>query len=191
MPELGGINATFAYVAAQDYNFPLGGEDWDISGTFTAGATGKWGPVEVIAAYTKTGDPKTSDGLKVDGFTQWKAGVRYVGNGLTAAYQFEDVDLGGSIRVNGLNVGSAGEGKFNFVNLGYKFGNTLLAGNYGKFSADGDAQDVDYLALGATYFFDKKVRVYGGWANTDTNTTTEAGKSGKYDTWGAGIRYDF
>lgn len=179
MPELGGINATFAYIASDDQD---SGVD---SGTYTLGGTGKWGPVEVIAAYTSA-EIQGDDAIK-----QAKAGIRYKANGLTAAYQYEDVDAGGSIRVNGNRVGDAGEGKFNFVNLGYKFGNTLIAGNYGKFSAKGDAKDVDYLALGATYFFDKKVRVYGGWANTDTNTTTEAGNSGKYDTWGAGIRYDF
>ena len=188
MPELAGINATFAYVASDDQD---SGVD---SGTYTIGATGKWGPVEVIGAWTTA----KFAGEDADNVEQGKLGIRYKGNGLTAAWQYEAVDSGGKLAVNGQKVGfgettaALGEGDFNFLNLGYKFGNTLIAGNYGKFSADSDAAgDTDYAALGVTYFFDKKVRVYGGWSMTNVDQVADFGNSSKYDTWGAGLRYDF
>jgi hypothetical protein len=195
MPELGGINATFAYIAADDYDFSFGGADWDVSGTFTAGGTGKWGPIEVILAYTKTGDPELADGTSIDAFKQAKAGIRYKGNGLTAAWQYEDVDVSGPVRADGLATGFVpGAGEFNFFNLGYKFGNTLVAGNYGRFSGDTGIQDVNYGALGVKYFFDKKVSIHGGYSTTDVkqnNSTGDVDGQGKYDIWGIGMRYDF
>ena len=195
MPELGGINATFAYVASDDTDFSFGGEDWDISGTFTAGGTGKWGPVEVMLAYTKTGDPELADGTSIEAFKQAKAGIRYKGNGLTAAYQYEDVDVSGPVRADGLATGFTGSaGKFNFINLGYKFGNTLVAGNYGAFSAKQDAdQDTEYAALGLKYFFDKKVTLHGGYTGIKVKggDANPVGDKGKYNIWGIGMRYDF
>jgi predicted porin len=175
MPELAGINATFAYHLSDD-----GDNSPADAGTWSAGGTGKWGPIEVALKYLHAateGDIKDID--------QASAGIRYKGNGLTAAYQYEDVDLGGSVRVNGLRVGSAGEGKFNFVNLGYKFGNTLIAGNFGGFKAKGDGADLDYWAIGAKYYFDKKVNAYLGYASTKVQNDDT------YDTFGIGMRYDF
>lgn len=205
MPELGGINATFAYVGSEDFNFGQAGADWDISGTYTAGGTGKWGPIEVMLAYTRTADPTTDDGVKLDKVKQAKAGIRYKGNGLTAAYQYEDVDYAGPVRAYGLSTGfnalggsEIGSpwsgGTFNFFNLGYKFGNTLIAGNYGRFSGDTGIQDVNYGALGVKYYFDKKVSIHGGYATTDikqNNSTGDVDGQGKYDIWGIGMRYDF
>jgi predicted porin len=187
MPELAGINATFAYIASDDQD---SGVD---SGTYTLGGTGKWGPVEVIAAWTTAKLAGDADDIE-----QGKIGIRYKGNGLVAAWQYEAVDAGGKLAVNGQKVGfgdttaTMGTGDFNFLNLGYKFGNTLIAGNYGKFNGD-DAADgnTDYAALGVTYFFDKKVRIYGGWSMTDVDQVENFGNSSKYDTWGAGMRYDF
>lgn len=181
MPELGGINATFAYVASDD-------QDSTDSGTFTAGGTGKWGPVELMLAYTNAKFQAADD------VEQKKAGIRYKGNGLTAAWQYEDVDSSGPIRADGLATGfQASAGKFNFLNLGYKFGNTLLAGNYGNYSADDDGdQDVDYGAIGVRYFFDKKVSLHGGWTGIKVQSAVNATEGeGKYNIWGAGMRYDF
>ncbi|HEC27700.1 MAG TPA: porin, partial [Gammaproteobacteria bacterium] len=114
---------------------------------------------------------------------QAKIGVRYKANGLIAAWQYEDVDSVGSIRVNGNKIATVGAGKINWVNLGYKFGNTLITGSYGKTNADNNGQDVDYGMIGATYFLAKKVRAYVGYAQTKTDT--------KYKMVGAGMRYDF
>jgi len=79
MPEVAGINATFAYVA----------DESQIGGTWTAGGTGKWGPVEVVLAYTNASISDAED------IAQAKGGVRYKGNGLTAAWQYESVDTSG------------------------------------------------------------------------------------------------
>jgi len=148
------------------------------NGTYVVGGTGNWGPISAIAAYS---------GLKSEGTetkNQGKVGVRYKGNGLTAALQFEDVDNVGSIRVNGNRIVGPAAGKILFANLGYKFGNTLIAGNYGTTDADNTDKDVDYAAIGATYFFAKKVRAYIGYAVTDNSFN-------KYKMFGAGMRYDF
>ena len=182
MPELGGVNATFAYV---------GDEEDGHNGTYTMGGTGKWGPVEVIAAYSSVNTDTVLDDIK-----QAKVGIRYAGNGLTAAWQYEDVDTSGPVNAyGGMPTGFVGgAGQFNFVNLGSKFGNTLVAGNYGRFSGDTGIQDVNYGALGARYYFDKKVSLYGGYAYTDVkqnNSVTNIPGQGKYDRWGMGLRYDF
>lgn len=186
MPELGGVNATFAYHASDDLdNAPAD------SGTYSIGGTGKWGPVEVILAYTKA----KTDETVTDDITQAKAGIRYKGNGLTAAWQYEDVDTSGPIRADGLPTGfDATGGKFNFLNLGYKFGNTLIAGNYGNFRSEDDGdQDVDYGAIGVKYFFDKKVSLHGGYTYIDVQSgvNNPTADKGTYDIWGIGMRYDF
>ena len=166
-PKFAGMKVQVDYIAD---------ESADANGTASIGGTGNWGPVSAIAAYTKIAS--AGDDVK-----QGKIGIRYKANGLTAAFQYEDVDNVGSIRVNGNKVAGPKSGKITFLNLGYKFGNTLIAGNYGMVSADNQGQDVDYGAIGATYFFAKKVRAYIGYAETKTDTT--------YKMFGAGMRYDF
>jgi len=180
-PKFGAVKFTVAYIADET---PLAVDAADnpigaLNGSYLGAISAGFGPVELIGAYTSISRDQLSD------IKQAKVGVRYNANNLTAAWQYEDVDNRGSIRVNGLNVTPAGSAaaKINFLNLGYKFGNTLIAGNYGKTDAADGGTDVDYYALGVTYFLAKKVRVYGGYANTDTGTS--------FDLWGAGIRYDF
>ena len=195
MPELGGINATFAYHASDDGNNTAGPLTAD-SGTYSIGGTGKWGPVEVVLKYLKAKTSVTETGASADDITQASAGIRYKGNGLTAAYQYEDVDLAGPINADGLPTGfdTFTAGKFNFINLGYKFGNTLIAGNYGNFRSEDDGdQDVDYGAIGVRYFFDKKVSLHGGYTNIDVQSGVNdpAANKGTYDIWGIGMRYDF
>jgi len=198
MPELGGVNATFAYVADNSE------EPVSYEGTYTMGGTGKWGPIEAMLAYTDASLHGTAITDKQQ-VKQFKGGVRYVGNGLTAAYQYENVDYAGPVKINGLSTGFNGGdiaknlagidngGTFNYFNLGYKFGNTLISGNYGFFSGDEYVNDVDYGAIGLTYFFDKKVRVYGGWSGTDIKKVSGTPQDGvgTFNTWGAGLRYDF
>jgi predicted porin len=194
-PKFSGIKFQVGYVPDQ-----TSGND----GTVTAGGTGTWGPIDVIAAYT------AKNNVGADDTKQGKVGVRYKGNGLTAAIQYEDVDSVGGIKVNGNALTTVGAGSVLFLNLGYKFGNTLIAGNYGKVDADNVGpiagqdvdywtigaryyfakkvssyigQDVDYWAIGARYYFAKKVSSYIGYANTKTDTD--------YSMFGAGLRYDF
>ena len=172
-PKFAGIKFQVGYVPDQ-----TSGND----GTLTAGGTGTWGPIDVIAAYTA----KNNEGA--DDTKQGKVGVRYKGNGLTAAIQYEDVDSVGGIKVNGNKLTTVGAGSILFLNLGYKFGNTLIAGNWGTVDADNvttgvAGQDVDYWAIGARYYFAKKVSTYIGYANTKTDTD--------YSMFGAGLRYDF
>lgn len=123
-----------------------------------------------------------------------KVGIRYNDKGLSVAYQYEDVDWCGSARIYGNELlGANREGKQHFFNLGYKFGNTLIAGNYGMFSGksgDGIAQaidspDIHYFALGLKYFLDKRVSIYGGYIATDIQDDD------KYVAIGAGMRFDF
>lgn len=175
-PKLGPVKFALGYIADDTPN----ANGVSIEGSPIASISANFGPIEVIGAYQ---DIKQKGGG--DSLTQMKAGIRYKANGLTAAWQYEDVDNIGSIRVNGNNVTPAGNsgGKINYLNLGYKFGNTLVAGNYGSTSADNNGQDVDYWALGVTYFLAKKVRAYAGYAETKTDT--------KYKMLGAGMRYDF
>ena len=182
-PKFAGIKFQASYIA--DENATSGGTKGSANGSYTIGGTGTWGPVNVIAAYTNFRNRSVGDIEGGDDITQGKIGVRYKGNGLTAALQFEDVDNIGSIRVNGQKVTPAGQtgGKMTFANLGYKFGNTLIAGNYGTTDSDTGASDVDYYAIGARYYFAKKVSAYLGWAETKTDT--------KYKLIGAGMRYDF
>jgi len=172
-PKFAGIKFQAGYVPDQTD---------EADGTISIGGTGTWGPIEAIAAYTKAnvvGDDDTEQG---------KIGVRYKGNGLTAAIQWEGVDAVGNIKVNGNTLTKVGAGDVLFLNLGYKFGNTLIAGNWGTVDADNTAagtpgQDVDYWAIGARYYFAKKVSTYIGFANTKTDTD--------YSMFGAGLRYDF
>jgi predicted porin len=185
-PKFGGVKFTVGYVADET---PLGEDavgnpNGALNGTATGAISGVFGPVEVIGAYTNANRSGLSD------IKQGKIGARYKGNGLTAAIQWEDVDSIGAIKVNGNTVTPAGQtgGKILFLNLGYKFGNTLIAGNYGKTDADDTAlgtpgQDIDYWTLGARYYFAKKVSTYIGYAETKTDT--------KYKMFGAGLRYDF
>ncbi|MCK5359376.1 MAG: porin [Gammaproteobacteria bacterium] len=184
-PKFAGIKFQVGYIA--DENATSAGTKPGANGTVVAGGTGTWGPIDVIVGYTNYRN-RAIDSLGIaggDDIKQTKIGVRYKGNGLTAALQFEDVDNIGSIRVNGHNVTPAGQtgGKITFANLGYKFGNTLIAGNYGTTDSDTGVADVDYYAIGARYFFAKKVSAYIGWAETKTENS--------YKLIGTGLRYDF
>jgi len=178
-PKLGSVNFALGYIAdeTQIGEDAAGNPVGALNGSFSAAISAMFGPVEVMGAYNGISRDQQSD------INQAKVGIRYSANGLTAAWQYEDVDNTGSVRINGNRIAGGQEGKINFLNLGYKFGNTLIAGNYGKTDAANNGQDVDYAALGVTYFLAKKVRVYGGWAQTKTADT--------YDLWGAGLRYDF
>lgn len=180
-PKFAGIKFQAGYIA--DKNATGGGKKPAANGTFLFGGTGVWGPISAIVGYQKfrqraVGAVKGKGDVK-----QAKIGVRYKANGLIAAWQYEDVDSVGSIRVNGNKIATVGAGKINWVNLGYKFGNTLITGSYGKTNADNNGQDVDYGMIGATYFLAKKVRAYVGYAQTKTDT--------KYKMIGTGMRYDF
>jgi predicted porin len=170
-PKMGGFDATVAYIA--DENDATGVGD----GTWTVGARWKGGPIEVIGAALH---------LENADADQAKVGVRYKSGGLKAFVQYEDVDVGGSVRANGNTlVGQLGEGSFLLVGAGYKFGNNSIDGQVGGFDADGSGSDVDYFALGLTHFFSKKTRVYAGYASTDVDGGEAA------DMLGAGIRFDF
>ena len=194
-PVMAGIKFTAHYGLDED---SVDGANGGLDGTWGAGVSGTWGPVEVIGAYltykntTNTlpgvgcADPVTGPGPNCggDSIDQAKIGIRYKGNGLTAALQYEDVDNAGAIRVNGLRVGGNGEAKIIFANLGYKFGNTLISGNWGTTDTKADnTSDVDYWALGARYYLAKKVSTYLGYAETKQDT--------KYKMYGVGMRYDF
>lgn len=181
-PKFAGIKFQIAYIADEN---ATGDKDKPAqNGTTSIGGTGVWGPISAIAAYTKYKQKAVGTVAGKDDIKQGKLGIRYKANGLTAALQWEDVDNVGSIRVNGNKLaGTPKAGTILFLNLGYKFGNTLIAGNYGTVDADDNGQDVDYAAIGATYFFAKKVRAYIGYAETKTDT--------KYKMFGAGMRYDF
>jgi predicted porin len=168
-PKLGAVEVALGYIADDS-----AGTD----GSIIAAAKAGFGPIELMGAYQNIEQPAGTDDI-----TQMKAGIRYNANGLTAAWQYEDVDNSGSVRVNGIRLAGGQEAKINFLNLGYKFGNTRIAGNYGKTDAANNGQDVDYFALGVTYFLAKKVRVYGGYAQTEL--------AEKSKLWGAGMRYDF
>jgi predicted porin len=140
----------------------------------------KGGPLEIIVAANND-DSKDAQNRKI--------GARYNSGGLTAAVQYEDVENGDGIRLNGVSTGaSTADGSFLWVNLGYKFGNNLVSGSLGNFSSDTAASDVDYLAIGVTHFFDKKTRVYGGYAKIDADGGTTVDSA---DMWGVGIRFDF
>ncbi len=188
-PKLGGVKFQVGYVADELTTGKGGNKDGTDkpaqNGSFLAGGTGTFGPISVIAAYQNIKQRAVGSGAGKDDIKQVKVGVRYKANGLIAAVQLEDVDKIGSIRVNGNKVTPSGlkGGKITWVNLGYKFGNTLITGSYGKTNSDGSAQDIDYAMVGATYFFAKKVRVYVGYATTETDT--------KYKMFGGGLRYDF
>jgi len=182
-PKLGSVKFQVGYIADEN---ATGSKDKPAqNGSITAGGTGVWGPISVIAAYQNFKQKAVGTVAGKDDVKQVKLGARYKANSLTAAVQWEDVDSIGSIRVNGNKVTPSGQkgGKILFLNLGYKFGNTLIAGNYGKTSADGSGQDVDYAAIGVTYFFGKKVRGVLGYAVTETDT--------KYKLLGGYLRYDF
>ena len=192
-PKFAGIKFQAGYIADEN---PVG-NNGGANGSFLFGGTGTWGPVDVIVGYNNYRNrgnevvtPAVEGGPDIK---QGKVGVRYKGNGLTAAWQYEDVDSVGSIRVNGHKVAQIGEGTINYFNLGYKFGNTLLTGSYGKTSGENDAGDVDYLMLGARYYFAKKVSTYIGYAETklDSNAAGDASDGVKFKMFGAGMRYDF
>jgi len=182
-PKFAGMKMQFGYVA--DENATGSGKKPAANGTILFGGTGVWGPISAIAGYQNFKQKAVGAVAGKDDLKQAKLGIRYKANGLIAAFQWEDVDNIGSIRVNGNKVTPKGQkgGKIIFLNLGYKFGNTLIAGNYGKVDADGAGQDIDYLAIGATYFLSKKVRAVLGYAETKTDT--------KYKLLGAYMRYDF
>ena len=165
---LGGFTFQGQYIADES-----GGDD----GSYALGVKWKGGPLEVIAV-TNNRESKDAQNTKV--------GARYKSGGLTVFGQYEDVENGGSIRVNGQKLTAAVDGSHWIVGVGYKFGNNLLHGNIGAFDADaGGGADTDYLAIGITHFFDKKTRIYAGYANTDQSGVDDV------DLIGAGMRFDF
>jgi len=192
-PVMAGIKFTAHYGIDEQATSDTTGS---LNGSWGAGISGVWGPVEVIGAYLNFRN-RTSSGCSgpacgTDDIKQGKIGVRYKGNGLTAALQYENVDNVGRQIANGLATNNAAlEGKILFANLGYKFGNTLIAGNYGKTDADDitvngvkvGVSDITYWALGARYYLAKKVSTYIGYSETDQND--------KYKLLGVGMRYDF
>jgi len=138
----------------------------------------KWsgGPLEIMAAANHD-EVKDEDNVKV--------GARYKTGGFTGFVQYEDVDNGGPIRANGNSIiSNVGKGSYLLVGLGYKFGNNLVAGNFGTFDSDSGNTDVDYFAIGLTHFFSKKTRGYVGYSSIDTDSNDAS-------MFGAGLRFDF
>ncbi len=187
-PKFAGMKLSFGYIA--DETASNGGKGRAQNGSFLFGGTGVWGPITGIAAYQNFKQRAVGELASAPDITQMKVGLRYKANGLIAAFQFEDVDRAGSIRVNGNKVASIGAAKITWGNLGYKFGNTLLTGSYGKTNADGNGQDVTYAMVGATYFFAKKVRAYLGYVATTVDNKVGGGDT-KYKILGTGLRYDW
>ena len=186
-PKFAGIKFQASYIADDN----AVGTNGSANGSFLAGGTGTWGPVDVIVGYNNYRNRSVGAIAGGPDVKQGKVGVRYKGNGLTAAWQYEDVDSIGAVKVNGHQVASLGDGTINFFNLGYKFGNTLITGSYGKTSGENDVGDVDYLMLGARYYFAKKVSTYIGFAETKLDANAGAGDGVTYKMFGAGMRYDF
>ncbi len=166
---LGGFSADVQFVVEEQ-----GGSD----GEYHIGAKYKTGALELIAKANHNENNDT-DAVAV--------GARYKTGGFTGFIQFEDTEHGGSIRPNGTRiVRQLGDGEFLLVGAGYKFGNNLLHGNVGNFDSNTTGgTDVDYFALGLTHFFDKKTRVFVGFANSDVDKVDDV------DMFGAGIRFDF
>ncbi len=182
-PKFAGIKFQVGFIADEKATGDKSKPKPAMNGTFLFGGTGVWGPISAIAAYQNIKQRAVGSVKGKDDVKQAKIGIRYKANGLIAALQLEDVDSAGSIRINGNKITSIGAAKITWGNLGYKFGNTLITGSYGKTNADNNGQDVTYGMLGVTYFFAKKVRAYAGYAETKTDT--------KYKMIGAGMRYDF
>jgi len=168
------------YVKAQyviDDSTSAGGDGAGRDGEYHIGVGWKGGPLEIIAAASHD-EARSEDNAKV--------GARFKSGGFTGFIQYEEVDNGGPIRPNGNTIYSnVGKGSFAVVGLGYKFGNNVVAGNVGGFSADGNGNDVDYYAIGLTHFFSKKTRGYVGYASTDVKNVNKA------TMFGAGLRFDF
>ena len=185
-PVMAGIKFTAHYgVDETATSETTGGAD----GSWGAGVSGNWGPVEVIGAYltyhnTNQASCQPAPTCGGDSIDQAKIGARYKGHGFTAAIQYEDVDNVGSIRVNGNRVGAVGKGKILFANLGYKFGNTLITGSYGTTDVKAEGQnDIDYWMIGARYYLAKTVSTYLGYSSVEQDE--------KYKMFGIGMRYDF
>ncbi len=165
---LGGVTVQAQYIVDES-----AGDD----GSYQVGFKWKGGPIEVIAV---TNNRESKDA------TNSKVGVRYKAGGFTVFGQYEDVENGGSIRVNGHKLTKVVDGNHALLGVGYKFGNNVVHGNVGSFDGDvASSPDTDYLAVGITHFFSKKTRVYAGFANTDQDGVDDV------DMWGAGIRFDF
>ena len=165
----GGLTVQFQYV--QDEASGADGE-YAVCGKF------KGGPLELIAAANNSepnGTQSTKLGARIGFGGAWKL-----------ACQWEDVEHGGDIRVNGNKTGTkTTNGTFTWCNLGFKPGNTLFAVSVGQFDDDVANGDTDYLAIGATHFINKGFRVYGGYTNVDSSDT------GETTMFGVGIRFDF
>jgi len=168
------------YVKAQyvvDDSTSSGGDPAGRDGEYHIGVGWKGGPLEIIAAADHD-EVRSEDNAKI--------GARFSSGGFTGFVQYEEVDNGGPISANGNTlVSSVGKGSFVVVGLGYKFGNNVVAGNVGGFSADGNGNDVDYFAIGLTHFFSKKTRGYVGYSDIDAKNVNKA------TLFGAGIRFDF
>ncbi|NOZ10318.1 MAG: porin [Gammaproteobacteria bacterium] len=149
-----------------------------------AGKDGEWhaavqwkgGPLEVVGAMNN----KESGGDQ-----NKKVAARYKAGGITVFGQYEDVEIKDSFRANNNKLATQGTGNFLMLGGGYKFGNNLMAVQWGQFRGDTGYADADHVSVSITHFFNKKSRVYAGYSNVDVSGVDSA------DMWGAGLRYDF
>ncbi len=147
---------------------------------FTASVNAPVGPVELALAYIDVSEygegPELGIGLPAgaapNDTSAFKVGVKWTSGAVTAAGQYEAIEIGGA------------EMDVVYLTGSYNMGANTLSASFGQTSPDG-GDDETYFALGATHAFSKTTKAYVGYTSTDLDA------AGDYSVFGAGMRVSF
>lgn len=139
-----------------------------------------------------------------DDETLTKVGLRWKSGPWTVAGQYETVS-DAQAAAGGTTPGVAGnyrpgrgeDADVYWLNGQYKAGNNIFSLSYGNMDVDGQSgagdYEYDYWAVGVIHKFSKQTRIFGGYTQTDGDSSaTNANANGNdRDAWTVGIRKDF
>jgi len=185
-PTVSGLTAK-AMVLDDSASGSGSGTDWQVAVEY------KNGPMMAFVAHSENA---SASGVGQADTSLTKIGGRMSMGQHTFYLQYEDDDGGLNAPGSKTDLGGTGisdatdgdDGDVYFVGWNMKMGKNTIVAQFGESDYDtaGGAGSGSYMAIAGIHSFSKTMRIYGGWRQTDDDST-----SGEIDLFGFGIRKDF
>jgi predicted porin len=211
-PNINGFQAKFTITPDETGNQCYGGtgkcgtlgasgndNDWVV------GLTYKNGPWFAGLAHAHNNNASPTDDEKATKLTgSWKSGNHFIGG------QYEWIDdaaanngggfagggKGGQTGFSSINAGE--DGHLWFLDYNFTSGNNIFSVAIGGTESDDESNnlassgnDTDFWRIGVIHKFSKQTRVFAGYMEADTNTSTSGTATLDADVWTIGLRKDF
>jgi predicted porin len=194
-PNINGFQAKFQIMPDEAGTGGLSGSGAD--NDWVVGLTYKNGPWFAGLAHAHNNNNSPTDDEKATKITgSWKSGNHFIGG------QYEWLDnatgnAGGGSAYNGMGysqIQTGEDGEIWFLDYNFTSGNNIFSVAIGGTDSDGagatTGNDTDFWRIGVIHKFSKMTRVYAGYAESDTNSST-GGATADGDVWTVGLRKDF